>query len=675
MEELNKSFDEFMAEDDVKTYATQRVKLTDDQRSASPRRRTPRASANPHSAAQQPVRRKKQAMTKKERNTVIALFSVAGALLIGIIIALSFILSGPADNELILNNVYVAGVNIGGMTKAQAKSALSEVAKNFEQLDMVVKVLDTEEKLTPQATGAKLDVNAVVNAAYDLGRTGSKSEQDKAQNAASHNVSILPYLHLNTEYIDSVTKSIGKKYNTLRSDPVIKVEGQSPLDSSVDPTDTETQYQTMTIFMGTAEYDFSSEALYQQIMDAYDSGIFQVVGQCTVTPPNLSVLDVLDKAFKQYCRTPVDADIDEDFNVTAEVYGYGFVLEEVKDLVSAAKYGQTLTIPMTFVRPDITAEDLAGNLFKDILGAYVLDVEADNNLISNLKQVCKALNGLILKSDESFSFNELIGEPTRQRGYKPFSQFVGKVYTENYYGGGLSQAASALYTCVLLADLDVLERHSHAYVPTFILPGMDADILYGSKDLRFKNSTENPIRIIAEYKNGQLHIQLLGTDTKDYTVELKFTTDKVYDPVTLLQTMPANNAGGYKNGDILQTPIVGYDISVYKVCTPKPPVVEDGEEGDPTDPSEPSEPTEPSEPSEPTEPSEPSETIDPSNPSDPLDPSNPEDPSETDAIEVFVGQSHYDKRNVVIISIDTSTEAPTEPSEPIPSETVNPTEG
>ena len=658
LDDLNESFDEFMAEDNVDTYATQRVKLTDmPQERPAPRRRAPSTSAKQRPAAQQPVRKRKPAMTKKERNTVIALFSVAGVLLIGIIVALCFILSGPADNQLILNNVYVAGVNIGGMTQAQAKSALSDVAKDYEQLSMVVKVLDTEVSLTPAVTGAKLDIDAVVKAAYDLGRTGSKSEQDKAQNATSHNVSILPYLNLDMEYIQEAVDKIGEKYSTLRSDPKITVSGSSPLGQIVD-TDTTKVYQTMTIFIGTAEYDLSTDALYQQIKDAYDSGIFEVVGKCTVTPPNLSVLSELEKAFKQYCQKPSNAEIDENFNVTAEVYGYGFVLETVKDQVSAAKYGETLEIPMTFVRPDITAEDLAGNLFKDILGSYVLDVQADNNLISNLKLVCKALNGLLLKSDESFSFNELIGETTRQRGYKPFSQFVDKVYTENYYGGGISQAASALYTCVLQADLDVLERHNHAYVPTFILPGMDADVRNGVKDLRFKNSTEYPIRIVAEYKNGKLHIQLLGTDTKDYTVELKFTTDKTYDPVTLLQTMPANNVGGYKNGDILQTPIAGCDVSVYKVCTPKPVEPELDENGNPI------EPTEPSEPSAPTEPGE-------------TDP----DESEPEPLEVFVGQSHYDKRNVVMVSIAVTPVPPTEPSEPSepseptePSESIEPTE-
>ena len=655
-----------MAEEGIDTGATQRVPLTEmPVMQPSPRRSTPPQQPQ-QPERKQPPRKKKPGMSKKDRVTVITLFSIAGILLIGIIIALSFLLQGPADNELILNNVYVAGVNVGGMTKAQAKQALRNVERDYSQLDMVVQVLDTKVSLSPAGTGAKLDVDAAVEAAYNLGRTGTKSEQDKAQNASSHNVSVLPYLNLNQGYIEEAVNAIGQKYGTLRTDPVITIEGNSPVGGSVDVTDTETVYQTMYIYMGTAQYDFSTAALYNQIMSAYDSGIFEVEGQCSVTPPKLSVMDELERVFKAHCTKPSNATIDDYFNVTAEVYGYGIVLEDVKDLVASAKYGETLEIPMTFIRPDVTAEDLAGNLFKDVLGSYVLDVQPDVNLIANLKLVCKALNEHLLMSGDTFSFNTLIGETTRQRGYKPFSQYIDTVYTESVYGGGISQAASALYVCALLADIDILERHSHSYAPDFIAPGLDADVRYGVKDFRFENSTDYPIRIYAEYKNGQLIIQLVGTDTKDYTVELKLVTDKTYDPVTLLQTMPFNNSGNYKNGDILQTAITGYDVSVYKVCTPKPVEPEEGEGTEPGEGEEelPSEPTEPTVPSEPSDPTDPTDPIDPNDPNAPV---NPEDQIPVD--EVFVGQTHYEKRNIIMISIVDPNENPSEPTEPsIPGE-------
>ena len=652
--ELNKSFDAFMEEDTpqkpVNTDMTQRIQL---ERNSTPKRPA-NGSANPQrrsssTAARQDrptPKKRKSRMSKKEQITIAILCGVAAVLLIAAAVALTMMLSGHSDDGLIMNNVYVAGVNLGGMSQEQAKTMVGIAAKDFEEKDMTVTVLDTTILLKPSETGAKLDVDAAVKAAYEYGRNG-----EKVNNQSTHTISILPYLNLDLDYIRQQVDALGAKYSTLRADASVRVEGTAP-PSVMEEYDTGVIYQTMYIFTGTAEYDLSTDKLYQQILSAYDSKVFEVTGQCNVLTPNISAVEALEQAYAKYCANPVDASIDENFNVTKEIYGYGFDLETVKAQLSAAEYGETIPVPMHFVRPDITAEDLAGNLFKDILGSCNMPVENNTNLIANLNQVIKSLNGMILKSGEEFSFNDLTGEPTRQRGYKPYSQYVGKVFTENVYGGGLSQLASALYYCALQADLDILERHSHAYAPSFITLGLDADVKYGSMDLKLRNSTSNPIRILAEVKNGALHIQLLGTDTKDYTIEIRVDTDKVYDPVVLFQTMNQNNAGGYKDGQILQTPITGYDVSVYKVCTYKPVLDENGDEMIPPE----------------------DEVLDDEMPVEPEPP-----------FEIPVGQSHYDKRNTIQVNIYTPPAEPTVPSEPsepnipgestsVPTETVTPSE-
>ena len=621
--ELDKSFEEFLAEEGlqetVDTGATQRVKIENIPTSpVPPTPRPPRQSPENRSRGVAPQKRKHK-MSRKDQNTIIALCAVAAVLLIAIVIAVIAMAGNKNDDGLIKGNVYAAGVNLGGMTQEQAKAALAEAAQDYDQLDMVVEVLDTTVLLTPGNTGANLNVDAVVKAAFEYGRNG-----EKVQNQTAYTISIVPYLNLDTDYIREQVDALGKKYSTLRSDPTVKVEGTAP-PTVMENYDTGKVYQTLYLYIGTAEYDLSADKLYQQVLDAYDSNIFEVVGQCSVLPPETSAIDVLEQAYQQYCRDSVDASIDANYTVTPEVYGYGFDLETVKDQVSSAAYGTTLEIPMTFLKPDITAEDLAGNLFKDVLGSYVHPVQSNDNLVANIKQVLKSLNGLILKSGDEFSFNALVGEPTRQRGYKPFSQYVGKVYTENVYGGGISQVASVLYYCALQSDLEILERHSHAYAPEFIRTGLDADIKFGTMDLRFKNNTTEPIRIQAEYANGNLTIQFLGTDTKDYTIEITLNTDKVYNPVTLLQTMTEGNSAGYKGGEVLQTGIVGYDVSVYKHCTYKPEMDENG-------------------------------TI-------------VENPDAVLPFDIPVGQSHYDKRNIVQVDIYVPPV-----TEPDPSESQDPSE-
>ena len=472
---------------------------------------------------------------------------VAAILLIGVIIAASFLLPKPHDDGLIPNNVFAAGVNLGGMTEEEAKQALSDATKDtYTKLDMSIQVLDTVVTLSPNNTGAKLDIDAVVAAALS--------------SSSSNTVSVLPYLNLDTEYIRSVVDDLGRQYSSTLTQGSITVEGTKPAETP-EEYDTETAFQTLVIQMGTAEYGLSTDDLYDQIMDAYDINLFQVVGQCSVIAPD--PLD-LDAIYQSICTAPVDASLDTStYEVTKESYGYGFDLTKANELIASAKYGETIRLPIRFIQPDITEEMLTSDLFRDILAEISTKVSKDNTeLLVNLRLACKAINGLLIKAGESFSFSQATGQPSIGKGYQAVEIFRGTELTE-VIGGGISQVATTLYNCALLADLDIVERHAHSYAPSYIDPGLDAMVAWGSADLIFTNTTDYPIRIEAEIVDGSVVVRLVGTDNNDYYISIE--TEVVeHKPTTLHQTMVEGNAGGYVEGDVLVPGITGYDVIVYR---------------------------------------------------------------------------------------------------------------
>ena len=539
---------------------------------------------------------------------IIILIAVAVVLVAAIAITLAVILKEPEDDGLILNNVYAAGVDLSGMTQEEAKTALKNATGNtYTQLDMTVQILSQTLLLSPKDTGARLDVDAVVKAAYNYGRTGSQSDQQKDKNQAmmsSYHVPILQYLNLNTNYIQQQLAAVGETYSTTLSQPTITVTGDRP-SMTQDSYDTSVVWQTISVFMGTAEYGLSIDDLYQQILDAYSSNLFHVSAECSVLAPDSVDVDALHA---QHCIAPVDAQIDDKYNTTPEVYGYGFDLEAVRTQIASAKYGDTIEIPLQFIRPSITAEDLSGNLFQDLLGEATTTISGSNDLKQNLIQACKDINGLVLKSGDVFSFNAVIGQPTTRGGYRQVQILVDKKL-EKVVGGGISQVASTLYIAALKAELTVAERYNHGYAPTFVEPGLDADIAYGSKDLRFTNDTDEPMRVEAVVEGNTVTIRLWGTDDRDYTVEISNEIVMTYEPVTLVQVLPENNPDGHLDGKILVSGIAGYDVITYITYT-----YSDGT---------------------------------------------------TSEQEYEVGQSHYDKRNQVVVKIVTEVvPEPTEPSEP-----------
>lgn len=555
--------------------ATQRVFVTADGSATptTPQRRDPPATRQRSDAPQRrsntpterrsnppSERRASAAAAKKKKNEQILLISLcalAAILLIAVIIVIVSTVSSRNDDGRIGNNVFAAGVNLSGMTVEQAESALRKATSDtYTQLDMTVQVLDTTVTLSPKNTGAYLNVAALAQAAYDYSRSGSRNDN------SAYTVSILPYLTLNTDYIKSAVDKLGQQYSTTLSQTTYSVEGTRPADdpdpATVDVTKT---YQTLTIRIGTAEYGLNTDQLYEDILDAYNINIFQVTGECSVVAPDALDCEALYNAL---CTAPVDASMDPStYVVTPEVYGYGFTLSDLKTMVTEAAYGSTLTIPMRYITPDITTDILSEDLFKDVLASFQTKTSTDADWNTNMTLACQLLNGVIIKSGETFSFNEIIGEPTTRQGYKAVNMYVGKAMT-SLVGGGISQVAGTLYTCALVADLDILERNPHTYVPSYIDLGFDAQIYYGTMDLQLRNNTEQPIRIEAQVANGVVQITLIGTNAKEYTVEVGYEILETRNPGQETITLAEDNPGGYRNGSIISAGIVGYRVATYK---------------------------------------------------------------------------------------------------------------
>lgn len=539
---------------------TQRVRLDGTEptapRPADARPTNPRRDRN----------KKRWYMTKKEKITLITLGSVTAVLLIAAIIMISTMFAAPADDGKILKGVVAAGVNLGGMTQEEAAAALEDATANtYSKLDMVVTVLDSQIVLSPKDTGAKLDIQSVVKDAYNYGRTGSRAERTQAKNNALANSVIIPitsYLNLDTDYIRSELNKLGSQFSSTLTQPTITLTGTKP-EMGVAKPDTNTVHQKLSIYVGTAEYGLDTNKLYEQVLEYYNINIFQVVGTCTVVAPD-SIEDELLSYYEQLCVESVDAKIDPvTYDVTPEIYGYGFNLDAAKEQIARAAYGATVEIPLRYLTPNLTEDLLSNNLFKDIMGDFSSALGAESAWNNNATLACQKLNGLILKSGDTFSFNDLLGELTKDKGYQEALAYRG-AKAEMVMGGGVTHTASVLYNSVLGAELEVLERHNHTYAVNFIEVGRDAYVDGTTADFRFRNNRPDPIRIKAEVVSGKINISIEGTDTRDYRVTISVEKEFIR-PGKLMNVMVYDNPGGYKNGQVLVAGINGYDAELHVI--------------------------------------------------------------------------------------------------------------
>lgn len=505
------------------------------------------------------------AFVEGNRKTVL----VAGCGLVLVLIlaflAIFFLGSGGDPyNSRILSNVTIAGVNVGGLTKSQAVQVVkTNVAPLYESQDMTLRLGSTTITLSPEDTEAKLDVKAAVNAAYSYGRTGTKAEKQAAYTASFtevHTIALLPYLELNTDYIQSALSQYAGTVGSTLTQATYTLEGE-PDELSTDVFDPDTAPAlTLVVTMGTPGIDFQEDGVYDAILDAYSLGSFQVTWESTDADALPDVPDMA-KVLEEIGKDPVDDTVDlSTFETIPGSYGYTFDVAKAQALVDSAQYGEIIRIDMTYVAPERMGEEA---FYQDTLGKGRTSYSDTGDRLNNMRLACASLDGTVINPGQTFSYNDCLGERTAANGYKSALTYTGsgKSYT---YNGGVSQVASTLYYAALTADLEVVERHDHGLVVSYIDMGLDAYVGGANQDLRFKNNTNFPLKLHATAENGAVTVEILGTDEKDYYITLSVTVAATYDPKTEYEDVEPDNAKGYKDGTVIREGVTGYAVKSYK---------------------------------------------------------------------------------------------------------------
>lgn len=118
--------------------------------------------------------------------------------------------------------------------------------------------------------------------------------------------------------------------------------------------------------------------------------------------------------------------------------------------------------------------------------------------LENIRITCGIINNTIINPNETFSFNNIVGQPSSARGYKEATIIIDGEH-ETGIGGGNCQVSSTLYNSVLaIPSLTVVERHEHGGSGvTYVPEGKDAAVSFGSLDLKFRNDNNYKIKIVA----------------------------------------------------------------------------------------------------------------------------------------------------------------------------------
>jgi vancomycin resistance protein YoaR len=218
------------------------------------------------------------------------------------------------------------------------------------------------------------------------------------------------------------------------------------------------------------------------------------------------------------------------------------LVEQLMDAVKSEDYQAEVKAEFAQTPPERN-ESQAKELYK-VIGSFETTTTDNKNRNKNIGLAVNAINGLVLKPGEEFSFNNTTGNRTKEKGYQPAGAYRNGVLIEEP-GGGVCQVSTTLYHSIIESGFKTTERNSHSFAPAYVEKGQDAMVSfdgYAGPDLKFKNTSKNSIVIRASLEGKKLKISVVGIPFLEDGQKVTIRSEKVRDLAPVTPTYEENPA-------------------------------------------------------------------------------------------------------------------------------------
>ncbi|MFI6416345.1 VanW family protein [Streptomyces sp. NPDC050842] len=499
----------------------------------------------------------------------------------------------------------VAGVDVGGMSRAEARAKLAAEAPAAWSTPIPVKVGDRASTVSPAAAGLTVDVEKTADLAADpsrdpvtvIGRLFSSGEREIrpvfAYDEAKARAAVAELAKKNDRKVREgsvafrdgeavATRAVtGQKLDTGRAAETLRAaypatSGASPVTLPVALTEPKLGDSEVTRFLDTyaksavsapvtltagaerlrispatlgdhlsvkAENGTLSAALDAEAL-LRDPDVAQPLASMTGAPVE-ATLGVRDG------KVVVEAEGRPGQEVTAKALGDAVRPLLTKDGAAA----RTAPVATTVTQPELTADSLARLGITEQMSTFTVDFPTAPYRTTNIGRAAELINGSVVQPGEVWSFNETVGERTPDNGFVDGTMILDGQY-RSAPGGGVSAMATTVFNAMFFAGVKPVEYGAHSFYIERYPAGREATVAWGSLDLKFRNDSGKPIYIKADATDSSVTVSFLGTKKYD-------SVEAVAGPRTN-ETEPAKREG---TGEACmpQEPLEGFDISVDRV--------------------------------------------------------------------------------------------------------------
>lgn len=423
------------------------------------------------------------------------IFAIAVSLVIIVLCAAAVSAAVTLSSEKIYSNIYIDHIDVGKMSKNEARSALETHYQINAEKELQFFCGDSQNSVELSALSPVIQFDSAVDEAYRIGREGSvftRLHQIRTIRKTGFTVSLA--VELNQDILTETLAPIAKQVDEPEEDNRFQVtENELIVTRGHSGRRIIPEHVASLVAKRILENDYSPLELSTETVNPKEITAEYIENTICGEPVNAS--------YKVENRRLVI--IDEKIGVTMN-------RSEAEKIIKESN-GDSVRIPVVTKQPEINAEQLRASLFTSRLGTYTTRYNAgDTNRSYNISLACRNINETVLAPGDVFSYNDVVGPRTAARGFRTAHVYVGNK-VEDGIGGGICQVSSTLYNTVVLSDLKIVTRSNHSLPVSYVPMGRDATVSYGSIDFKFENNTSSPIKIVASAGGGQTNISIYGT--------------------------------------------------------------------------------------------------------------------------------------------------------------------
>lgn len=445
---------------------------------------------------------------KQKSKSVLSISGMLTGILIIIVLLILIIFTGyNMFNQNIVSGVSIKGIDVSNMSKSDAKYKLDNYLSEVLPQEIKVKHGDFEATLSTSQIAVEFDTKSATNQAFSIGRQGNIFENDfYVLSSMFGKTDINLNLKLDTDQLSKNLDEMSAQLPDKVTDSSYYIDENNLI---VTPGKTGNVVDVETSIQNIKDAILSLSNLDQPIELAVK----------TQEPEKINIEKVHTEIYKE----PKDAYYTQDpFTVYPSENGLDFKvsIEEANNILGD-QTADEYTIPLKVLYPNVTTNMIGSEAFPDLLSSFSTKYSVRATArTTNLKLAASKINGTVLMPGETFSYNKVVGARTIAAGYKEAPIYVSGEVVDGL-GGGICQITSTLYNAVVYANLDVVERTNHQFVPSYVTASRDATVVYGSLDFKFKNNRNYPIKINCSVSGGIANFQIFGLkQDDDYNVEI-----------------------------------------------------------------------------------------------------------------------------------------------------------